>query len=493
MKANKRTMLAVDLGGSSGRVIAGHFDGERITLEELHRFTNTPVTVEGTLHWDWPALLDAIMEGIRKGVSQYEVASIGVDSWGVDYGLIDAHGDLLSPPINYRDARTEGMQDWVFNNVMSRSEVYNRTGIQFLPFNTIYQLAAHRQTRPRELERAGTLMMIADLVHYHLTGFCGVEYTNASTTQLLDARKRDWDDELIGALGLSRHLFPELVAPGSKIGKVRADLLSGCANLPEVIAVATHDTGSAVAAVPAATEHFAYISSGTWSLLGTELSQPCISEAAYRESFTNEGGIENTLRFLKNIGGLWLLQESRNQWEREGTTWGFAELGELSGNSVPFRSFVDPDAPEFLAPGDMPGRISEYCRRTGQPPPTDVGQFVRCIHESLAMKYRYVLEKLEGITGEKAEAVHIVGGGTQDQVLCQATANALGRTVLAGPVEATALGNIGAQLMAFGNISNRSELRRVIARSFPLVSYAPSETDQWESAFQRFRAMIDPT
>jgi len=488
--------LAVDLGASSGRIIAARHEGEQIVFDEVHRFPNGPIERDGTLYWDFDALLRDIVEGLRKGVAAGQkagcpVRSVGIDSWGVDYGLLGAGGTLLAPPVHYRDGRTEGVMESVFDSLISREEIYRKTGIQFLRFNTIYQLVALKRADPEQLERAEHLLMMADLVYHALTGNIACEFTNATTTQLYDPVADGWSDALIEMLGFPRQVFPRIISPGTRVGKLKPEIAAAVGDdTIEAIAVATHDTGSAVAAVPARTPDFAYLSCGTWSLLGTEVRQPVITDESLACSLTNEGGVENTYRLLRNIMGLWLLQETRAEWKRQGRDVDWDAITNMAGEAEPFRSLLDPDDPSFIPPGDMPDRIRDHCRSIGQPVPETDAALVRCILESLALKYRVVLERIERVVGRKLPALHLVGGGIRNTVLCQFTADACERVVMAGPVEATALGNIGVQLMAAGRVANLTSLRRVIEQSEKPIRYTPADPGPWRSAAARFQDLL---
>jgi len=485
--------LAIDLGASSGRVMLGQWDGQRFTLRELHRFPNGPVAARGHLHWDVLRLWHEITIGIARYAAQEDasLAGIGIDTWAVDFALLDRAGRLLGNPYHYRDRRTDGMLQQVDQQV-SPERVYTQTGIQRLPINTLYQLVSMRQSGDPQLEAAATLLLIPDLFHYWLTGQKVAEYTNATTTQFFDARERRWATDLLEELNLPTHILPEVVAPGTVLGAVLPDL-SDALDLRyavPVIATATHDTASAVAAVPDLDERSAYISSGTWSLVGVELDQPILSEQARALNFTNEGGVAGTIRFLKNVGGLWLLQECQRQWQREGQHYTWPELVALAGATPPLRSLVDPDAPDFLNPGDMPSTIRAYCRRTSQSEPEDVGALVRCCLESLALKYRWVLTALEQLTGRTLETIRIVGGGCQNTLLCQLTADACQRRVVAGPVEATAMGNILMQAIALGTLPDIAAGRAALARSFEQIIYQPHASGDWDAAIVGFDALV---
>ena len=487
------SFLAVDIGASSGRVMLGRWDGGRFALEERHRFWTGPVEEGGHLHWDAPRLWQEIQAGIRAYASQHAapLAGIGVDTWAVDYGLLDADGRLLGNPYHYRDRRTEGAPALV-DQVVPPAELYALTGIQRLPLNTLYQLAAAARLGDPQLASAETLLLMPDLFHYWLTGRKVAEYTNASTTMFLNARERGWATELLDRLGVPTRMLPPLVEPGTVLGLMLPELRDalGLRSDVPVIAVGTHDTASAVAAVPGLDERSAYISSGTWSLVGVELPAPVLSDAARRLNFTNEGGVGGTIRFLKNVGGLWLLQECQRRWQEEGRSYSWPELVALAEAAPPLRSLVDPDAPEFLAVGDMPATIRAYCRRTHQPEPESVGAVARCCLESLALKYRWVVEALEELTGRTIETVRVVGGGSQNGLLCQLTADACRRPVVAGPAEGTALGNILVQAMAAGHLPDLAAGRRAVAASVSQASYAPRASADWEAAIIGFAALV---
>jgi rhamnulokinase len=485
--------LAVDIGASSGRVILARWDGARFALQELHRFANGPVEEGGHLHWDAGRLWREVQAGIAAyaAADGAPLAGIGIDTWAVDYGLLDAEGRLLGNPYNYRDQRTHGVPAMVDARV-PQDRLYAITGIQRLPINTLYQLASQGFGRDPQLDQAATLLLIPDLFHYWMTGRRVAEYTNASTTQFLDARGRGWAVGLLEELGLPTSILPPIVEPGTHLGELLPEVRDavGLRHGAPVIASASHDTASAVAAVPGLDERSAYISSGTWSLVGVELPEPILSEQARRLNFTNEGGVGGTIRFLKNVGGLWLLQECQRQWAHDGHEYSWPELVSRAEAAAPLRSLVDPDAPEFLAPGDMPAALREYCRRTNQPEPLAVGAVVRCCLESLALKYRWVVESLEQLTGRTIETVRVVGGGSQNALLCQLTADACRRPVVAGPVEATALGNILVQAVATGHLPDIAAGRRAIAASFQQLVYEPRVTDDWDAAAIGFAALV---
>ncbi|MCS7291046.1 MAG: rhamnulokinase [Roseiflexus sp.] len=475
--------LAVDIGASSGRVMLGRWDGSHIALEEIHRFANGMVEREGHLFWDVHRLWREIQTGMQRYATQENqalLASIGIDTWAVDYALLDEHGGLLGDPYAYRDPRNEGMAELV-DAIIPPEELYERTGLQRLPFNTLYQLYAERNG-PR-LAAAATLLLMPDLFHYWLTGARVAEYTNATTTMFLDARQRIWATDLLERLGLPTRMLPPLVVPGTRLGPLLPEVQSatGLHRQVEVIAVGTHDTASAVAAIPGLDAHSVYISSGTWSLVGVERTEPLISAEARQLNVTNEGGVYGTIRLLKNVSGLWLLQECQRRWHEEGRHLTWDEIIAQAEAAPPLRSLIDPDAPEFLAVGDMPARIRDYCRRTGQPIPETVGEIARCCLESLALRYRQVIEALERLTGQPITTVRIVGGGSQNTLLCQLTADACRRTVVAGPTESTALGNILVQAISTGYLPNLATARRAIAASVPQRVYTPCDVVNWEA------------
>lgn len=481
-------MLAIDLGASSGRGIVGSFDGKRLSLRENHRFSNDPVITNGRMYWDILRIFYEIKQSITKTVLDGDnVASIGIDTWGVDYALIDRFGRMMANPIHYRDTRTADIVPYV-SKFISPEQLYSTAGIQTLNFNTIYQLAADLREDPLVYEKADRLLNIPDLLNYFLTGNMANEYTILSTGALLDAKRRDYAFDLTDRLGIPRRLFGEIVQPGYRVGKLLPQVLEETGKTDaEVITVASHDTASAVIAVPTAEEDFIYISSGTWSLMGTELSEPLMSDESRKLNFTNEGGAMKTVRFLKNIMGLWLIQESRRQWKREGKDYSFAQMEAWAKESKPFRSLINPDDATFAVPGNMPERVREFCRKTGQPVPETVGEIVRCIYESLALKYRMTAESIETLMKKKAKVIHVVGGGTKDRFLSQMTADACGIPVCAGPEEATAIGNLMMQAIAAGEIANLKEAREIVAASFDVQHYVPcTERAPWDEAYARF-------
>lgn len=487
------SFLALDLGAESGRAMLGQFDGERLRLSELHRFSNAPVRLPDGLHWDVLRLWTEIKRGLALAAQEHgaDLAGVGLDTWGVDFGLLDRDGALISNPYHYRDSRTDGMLDEAFRRV-PRAEIFQQTGVQFMQVNSLYQLLAMVVGRSPALEIAETFLTMPDLFNYWLTGRKVCEFSIATTTQCYDPRKDDWARPLLERLGIPTHIFPEIVPPGTILGELLPAVADevGLGSLP-VIAPACHDTGCAVAAVPAEGVDFVYISSGTWSLMGAELPEPVINEQSLAFDLTNEGGVGGTFRFLKNITGLWLVQECRRTWARQGEEISYDDLSQMAAQADPFQSVIDPDYSEFLKPGDMPARIRAFCQMTDQPVPQNKGAVIRCALESLALKYRWVLERLEEILGRRLEPIHIVGGGTQNRLLNQFTANATGRRVIIGPIEATAAGNVITQAMALGEIASLEEARRVVRNSFDLVAYEPADESGWEEAYGRFRALIE--
>jgi rhamnulokinase len=482
--------LAIDLGAESGRAILGRLEGQRLSLEEVHRFPNGPVRVHGYLHWDVLRMWSEILHGLRLAArSPGGLSSLGVDTWGVDYGLLDAAGELIGNPYHYRDSRTDGMMEAAFERV-PRAEIYRQTGIQFMQLNSLYQLLAMRLGGDPALDCAATLLAMPDLFNFWLTGRKAAEFTNATTTQCYNPTSADWAWELLDALEIPRRLFQPILQPASILAGLRPEVAAetGTGELP-VVAVGSHDTASAVAAVPAQSERIVFISSGTWSLLGSEIPQPVISKQSLAFNFTNEGGIGGGYRFLKNISGLWLVQECRRAWAAAGQEYSYAELTRLAAEAPAFHSLVDPSDPVFLSPGEMPERIGRYCLKRGQPAPTGVGQFVRCALESLALAYRQAIDQLEQALGYPLEAVHIVGGGSQNRLLNQFTADATGKPVIAGPVEATAIGNLLVQAMALGRLSSLTEARQVVRASFPLEVFEPGRQTAWDEAYERWLAL----
>lgn len=488
-----KKVLAFDFGASGGRAVMGEYNGEKLSLTELHRFSNDPVMLGGTFYWDFLRLFHDIKLGISKAVisGNKDIISLGIDTWGVDFGLLDNDGRLLENPVHYRDERTVGMQEEVFKSI-PKNELYDKTGIQFQNFNTVFQLYYLASKRKDLLERAQTMLLMPDLFNYFLTGNKATEYSIASTGQLLNPYTGDWERSIISSLGLPERIFTNIVDPGTKVGTLLPSICEELGALPcAVYAVSGHDTAAAVAAVPVKKgENYAYLSCGTWSLLGLETEKPIINEKTFTLNYTNEGGYGRKIRFLKNIIGLWLMQECRRQWQREGDSMSFADIDKLTIKAKSLERFINPDYAAFSVPGNMPARIAEYCRKTGQTPPQNKGEVARCITESLALKYRSIIEELENIRRRKIDVIHIIGGGVQDKLLCQYTANSTKKKVLAGPIEATALGNVAVQLISCGEFANIDEARDVIAASFPPQIYEPQDTAHWEEAYLKYLSII---
>jgi sugar (pentulose or hexulose) kinase len=487
MSINK-VYLAIDLGAGSGRVLAGEFDGQRIALHEMNRFENAILELPSGLHCNLPALYQNILEGLRIAADRYgeSVVSLGIDTWGVDYGLLDSDGRLLGLPYFYRDGRTEGMMERAFAKLPKRT-IYEKTGIQFVFFNTLYQALAEVAGANPGFGAAEDLLFTPDLLGYWLTGQKTQERSIASTSQLYNPNTGDWDSDLIEAMGLPQKLFKKLSDPGAVLGELRAAVaqrtgLEGT----KVVTVAGHDTASAVAAVPSQSATPAFLSSGTWSLLGLELPAPVINPQSFEDGFTNEVGVGQTIRFLKNICGLWLIQQSRRYWADGGEDIAYSRMAHLAREAEPFRSLIDPDSPRFVAEGCMPERIQAYCKETGQPVPETKGQIIRCIYESLALRYAEVWEKLIKYTDHPPKSLHIVGGGCQDKLLNQFAANAIGIEVAACPVEATSLGNILVQMMSDGSIKDLSEGRRIVLDSSLVETFTPTDAEVWSAAKDKF-------
>jgi rhamnulokinase len=487
------SVLAFDLGAASGRAMIGQWDGTQLKLEEIHRFPNDPVQVGERLQWDILRLYHEIKIGLSKAKQRHIVLrSLGIDSWAVDFGIIGQHGELMENPTHYRDRRHAGMMEETMQK-LGAARIFAHTGIQFLPFNTIYQLAAMKKADALALKHGRKLLMIPELLRYFLTGEMHSEFTNATTTQMVNPISKEWDLELLNALDLPGGLFADIVKPGTYAGKLQASVCEELGLQPlAVIAVGEHDTASAVAAVPAESEDFAYLICGTWSLLGTELPHPILDPLALEHNFTNEGGVEDTFRLLKNIMGLWLLQECKRSWDKEGKASSFAELVRQAEDEKPFYCLIDPDNAMFLNPAHMPWQIAQYCRDTGQPVPQTAGQIVRCILESLAFKYKLVLSLTEQLAHQVFPGLHMTGGGIHNKLLCQFTANAIGKPVWAGPAEGSAIGNVIMQLIAAGSIKSLAEARAAIRRSFPLETYEPDESSlaDWNEAYQRFERLV---
>lgn len=496
MTDKARVYLAVDLGASSGRVVAGLLQSDRLRLEEVHRFDNGPVVANGRMYWDLLAQWTHIQRGLQAAAAKFgdRIVSVGVDTWGVDFGLLGRGGELLGNPYHYRDRRTAGMFDKAFQTV-PRDQIFAETGLQFMELNSLYQLLAMKQADSPLLDVAERLLMMPDLFHWLLTGEASNEFTDVSTTQLYNPVARDWSWKLIEQFGLPSHIFGAIVPPGTKLGPVRSDLAEAAGlRHVDVVLPGSHDTASAVMAVPAASvagavPDWCYISSGTWSLMGVESPQPVVNDTCRELNFTNEGGVGDTIRLLKNIAGLWLLQECRRVWNQAGSEYGWADLVQAAESSAPLVSLIDPDDPSLVAPKDMTATIREQCRASGQPVPETPGAMVRCILESLALRYRMVLGWLRELTGSPINTIHIVGGGTQNRLLCQMAADACNCRVLAGPVEATAIGNVMVQATTAGDVSGIAEARAFVRGSFDVVEYVPQSPGPWDDAYGRFEQL----
>ena len=489
-------LVAVDLGAESGRAVVGTFDGERLALEDVHRFPNVPVTLAGTLHWDFLRLFGDVTAGLRRAAAGGSVASIGVDSWGVDFGLLDARGRLLANPVHYRDRRTEGMPDLAFL-VVPRDEIYAATGIQFMPINTLYQLWSMVRAGDPLLGQADRMLMMADLFHHFLAGSAVAEYTNASTSQCLDPIARDWARPLLERFGIPTAILPPVVAPGTILGSLRDEIAdeTGLRDA-RVVAPGSHDTASAVVGAPLDGPTTAFLSSGTWSLIGLEMPAPVISAVSLAANLTNEGGVGGTVRLLRNVVGLWLVQESRRALWPAGDAPSYEELATLAEAAPAFTAFIDPDDERFLRPGNLPARVRAFCAETGQPVPDDTGTLIRVLLESLALRYAVAVDELARASGRPIEAIQVVGGGSNNRLLCRLTASATGLSVRAGPVEATASGNLCVQAIAAGELASIAEARELIARSFPVTAYEPA--GDWAEARARFtrvaaHGLPDPT
>ncbi len=494
----EKAYLAIDMGASGGRHLAGLFDGQRLRLEEIYRFENGAVEVAGSLYWDLLGLWSEVRQGLRAAADQLggeQIVGVGVDTWGVDYGLLARGDQLLGNPFHYRDGRTNEILEKAFA-IVPREEIFRHTGLQFMQFNTLYQLLAMKLSGSPLLDIAETMLMVPDLFHWLLTGVKCNEMTEASTSQFYNPISGGWATELLEKFGLPTAMLGRIEQPGTNLGPLRPNLaaesgLSGA----EVILPGSHDTASAVMAVPALSRpgerpDWCYISLGTWALMGIESPRPVINQKVLELNFTNEGGVGNTIRLLKNITGMWLVQECRRTWNQAGRNWDWEDLNRLSAAAKPLVSFIDPDAADFLAPDNMPQAICRFCKRTGQPVPEDEGAVLRCALESIAMRVRQVFGWCEELAGGRLETIHIVGGGTRNRQLCQAAADACDRRVVAGPVEATAIGNLMMQAVATAEVGSIAEAREVIRRSFQVEEYEPQNTAAWDEACERFLSVL---
>ena len=488
-----RNYLAVDLGAESGRTIVGSLDDSRLSLTETHRFANGPVRLPDGLHWDILRLWSEIKLGIGLSSVKFHkrLDSIGLDTWGVDFALLDRQGALLSNPFHYRDQRTDGMLEEAFQHV-SRAEIFARTGIQFMQINTLYQLLAMRRQDSPLFDIAKTFLTIPDLFNYWLSGEITNEFTNATTTQCFDPRQRDWARPVLAALKLPTHLFQPVTESGTPIGSLLPHVAEEAgAGAVRIVLPACHDTGSAVVAVPAKNQDFAWISSGTWSIMGAEVREPQVNDRALAYNFTNEGGVFGTWRLSKNIMGLWLVQECRRTWAQQEEDFSYEELTRLASEAKPFLAVIDPDDSVFLHAGDMPERIRAYCAATGQAVPHTKGELIRVVLEGIALRYRWVLERLEELTGRRLEPIHITGGGTQNRLLNQLAADATSRTVITGPIEATAIGNILMQAIGLGHLDSLTDARQVVRASFATEAYEPRNTSDWDDAYLRLKKVMN--
>ena len=484
--------IAVDLGAESGRVMLGTVSADKLSLEEIHRFENSPIEQNGSLRWDFNRLFSEIKTGLAKAIKQSssQLAGIAVDSWGVDFGLLDKDGELIENPYHYRDSRTNGMMEKAFE-LMPKRAIYENSGLQFMQVNSIYQLLAMRLANSEVLPRAKKLIFMADLISYHLCGEVYAEYTLASTSQFMDMKTGKWSKEIFNKLGLPIDIMPEIVLAGTVVGKLKREIADelGCSSIP-IIASGSHDTASAVAAVPAEGNNWAYLSSGTWSLMGVEIPEAIINDKSFEYQFTNEGGVEKTIRFLKNIMGLWLIQECRRKWQEEEANLSYGELTAMARKARAFTAHIDPDYNEFLSPNNMPEKINGYLTQTKQERIDDKGQLARAILESLAFKYRQIMERIEDIMGETIDTLHIVGGGIKNELLCQFAANATGKKVITGSAEATASGNIIMQAMASGQIKSLTQGRQLSRNSFEMKQYLPQDTKTWEREYRKIAELF---
>jgi rhamnulokinase len=490
--------LAFDVGASGGRLVAGRFDGARLQLEEVHRFANGGIWAGERFYWDLLGLWQEMLTGLRKAAGQFsdQVVSAGVDTWGVDFGLLGAGDELLANPRHYRDPHTDGVLERAFE-VVSREEIFDQTGLQFMQFNSLYQLLALQQADSAVLAAAERLLMIPDLFHWLMTGEKVNEFTNATTSQFFDPQKKDWATDLLSRLNLPSHLLGPVAAPGTRLGGFRKSVqdLTGLQGV-EVVLPGTHDTASAVVAVPSAAllqaqPTWCYISSGTWSLMGMEIPAPIVNQDCLARNFTNEGGVGDSVRLLKNIAGLWLIQECRRIWNQEGRKYDWPDLVSQAAASEPLVSLINPDDASLVAPRDMPQAIIRLCETASQPVPQTHGAIIRCALESLSLRYRMVLNDLEQLTGATVETIHIVGGGTQNRLLCQMTADACNRQVVAGPIEATAIGNIIVQMVSQGAVASVQDGRELIRKSFQVETYEPQQPGPWNAAYEQFVELVN--
>jgi rhamnulokinase len=487
-----KKVWAFDLGASNGRLILSKFDGNRLHLEEIHRFANQPVHLTGHFYWDILGIFQEMKNGISKSIQMghKEIESLGVDTWGVDFGLLSSNGELLGNPYSYRDPQTQEVMDKVLTKI-SKEELFNRTGVEPLHINTVFQLYAIKSRLPQLFNQAETLLLTPNLLSYLFSGVKVNEFTISTTTQLYNYTQKNWDFELLERLNIPTQIFAPVVQSGTILGPTLKSINKELNIKPiQVIAVAGHDTASALAAMPIKNEKTVFMSCGTWVLMGVQVKDPVVAKDSLEWGFTNEGTLDGVYRLQKNIMGLWLIQQCRIAWAREGQSTTFKEEGRWAKESEPFKCLINPDDSMFFNPENMPNQIREYCRKTGQPLPETKGEILRCILESLALKYRWVIEKLEQLTNSSLQEIHMGGGGIQNELLCQFTANATNRVVTAGPVEASAIGNSLAQLIALGEIKDLKEARKVVEQSFSMKMYEPIDQLAWEEAYERFIKLL---
>lgn len=488
---DKKYFLAFDLGASSGRAILGTLKDSKLELTEIHRFKNQMSQIHGNYFWNIFNLFDELKTGLKKCIAEYNIQpySIGIDTWGVDYALVDSDGYINGLPFAYRDHRTDQAMEQFFKQ-MNREETYRLSGIQFMQFNTLFQLFASVKTNFSGLKTADSLLFTPDALNFLFTGIRKNEYTIASTSQLLKPGKPEWEPNLFKAAGVSMSLTEDIIQPGIVLGKILPEISeqTGSKQIP-CVAVGSHDTASAIVSVPSNGKNWAYLSSGTWSLLGIETEEPLVTDKSLELNFTNEGGVEGTTRFLKNIMGMWLIQECKRIWDDEKQI-SWEEIVKLSEAEKPFKCLINPDDSGFLNPGNMPDAIQKYCKRTNQHIPLSRGEIARCIYDSLVLKYRYTIQQIESITGEKIEVLHIIGGGANNKMMNQLTADATGIPVFAGPTEATAIGNILMQIKAAGIVENLSEARNIVRKSFEVINYQPNPEIDWNSAYKKFTELV---
>lgn len=489
----KRYFLAFDLGAESGRAVLGTLEKDKLRIQEIYRFPNSYINLQGCYHWDAFMLFIELKRSLCICAQNFtnQLESMAIDTWGVDFGLLSSDGSLLSLPYSYRDSRTNGMVEDFAREVMPTDRLYKLTGIQTMQINTLFQLYALKKSNPAMLSAASALLFMPDLFNYLFTGEKFTEYSIASTSQLLDPFTRQWNCKLFEAAGLPVNIMQKLIPQGQIIGNVDEVICTQAGLTPfPVLSVASHDTGSAIASIPADSENWAYLSSGTWSLMGLELKQPIVTDESSAQNFTNEVGVDGTYRFLKNMNGMWLLQQCKKVWDIQ-TPYTYDDLVQIAANAEPFRILIDTEAPEFLNPDDMPSAINTYCIKTGQPLPSTHAEFVRCIFDSLAMKYRLVMKQLEAFSPVPIHKLFVIGGGSKNKLLCQLTANALSMPVVTGPSEATAVGNILVQAKAMGYVLSLNHIREIVRNSFESTEFLPADSFAWEVQEHRMLEIIE--